>query len=393
MKNIINMTAKKIVNVATSAAAGIAGGALFFLVAFLLHWGGLNQGAQQVVTVPSATAQLTEAPAPAAGVMSPEQIFQKYADSTVQIVSTFPGQVSLFHSSQQQGIGSGFVVSADGYILTNAHVVTNGSQAVGTAVKASEVEVNFRNGKKAKAQIVGYDLTSSDVAVLKVDPGGLDLVPALLGDSDQTKVGEPVVAIGSPFGVYSNSLTAGVVSAVNRTVESPEAGFSINNAIQTDAAINRGNSGGPLFNSRGEVIGLNEQIATVSGGSEGVGFAVPINTAKKVMEQIINKGEVEYAYLGIVGQTVDENVAKRQGLSVDKGAFITEVQPDSPADKAGLKSGDVITAIDGQEMSSMENVTSYLIQKKPGDKVKVTYVRDGDSHDTEVELGKRPVRQ
>jgi serine protease Do len=393
MKNIFNMTAKKIVNGATSVAAGIAGGALFFLVAFLLHWGGLNKEAQQVVTVPSATAQLTEAPAPAAGVMSPEQIFQKYADSTVQIVSTFPGQVSLFHSSQQQGIGSGFVVSADGYILTNAHVVTNGSQAVGTAVKASEVEVNFRNGKKAKAQIVGYDLTSSDVAVLKVDPGGLDLVPALLGDSDQTKVGEPVVAIGSPFGVYSNSLTAGVVSAVNRTVESPEAGFSINNAIQTDAAINRGNSGGPLFNSRGEVIGLNEQIATVSGGSEGVGFAVPINTAKKVMEQIINKGEVEYAYLGIVGQTVDENVAKRQGLSVDKGAFITEVQPDSPADKAGLKSGDVITAIDGQEMSSMESVTGYLIQKKPGDKVKVTYVRDGNSHDTEVELGKRPVRQ
>jgi len=292
MKNIVNMTAKKFINMATSAAAGIAGGALFFLIAFLLHWGGLNKGAQQVVTVPSAPAQLTEAPAPATGSMSPEQIFQKYADSTVQIVSTFPGQVSLFHSSQQQGIGSGFVVSADGYILTNAHVVTNGSQAVGTAVKASEVEVNFRNGKKAKAQIVGYDLTSSDVAVLKVDPGGLDLVPAALGDSDQTKVGEPVVAIGSPFGVYSNSLTAGVVSAVNRTVESPEAGFSINNAIQTDAAINKGNSGGPLFNSRGEVIGLNEQIASVSGGSEGVGFAVPINTAKKVMEQIINKGEV-----------------------------------------------------------------------------------------------------
>ncbi len=397
----------KILSLINNTAAGVAGAAIFLLLAFALHIGGLgNQAAapaQPAQTGAAAPREFTQASAPPAGTtMNAEQIFQKYGDSAVEVDSTFQaqgGEGGFFNTGQQpaqEGVGSGFVASKDGYILTNAHVVANtgdiqqGGFGGSPAEKASKVQVKFRDGKTAQAQVVGYDLTSSDVAVLKVDPKGLNLVPAVLGDSDQLKVGEPVVAIGSPFGVYSSSLTAGVVSAVNRTVESPQQGFTINNAIQTDAAINRGNSGGPLFNSRGEVIGLNEQIATTSGGSEGVGFAVPINIAKKVEAQIIKTGHVQYAFMGVVGQTVDKDLAKTQALSVDHGALLTEVQSGSPADKAGLKQGDIITAIDSQTMNSMEDITAYLVQKKPGDKIKVTYTRGKDSHDTDLTLGQRP---
>jgi len=382
---------KRLMEIVMSLAAGLAGAVLFFIVALSLHWGGLGQQAG-TVTIPAATPEVSSIPVSAGGFAGPEQVYSKYADSVVQIVSTFEGQGSgLYHSSQsEQGIGSGFVASADGYILTNAHVVT--SDTTQQAVKASDIEVKFKNGKTAKASIVGYDLTSSDVAVIKIDPQGLDLVPVMLGDSDAVKVGESVYAIGSPFGVYASTMTAGIVSATKRTVESPEAGFTIQDAIQTDAAINRGNSGGPLFNSRSEVVGLNEQIATVSGGSEGVGFAVPINTAKKVMEQIIANGGVEYAWMGVVGQSVDQEAAKRLNLTVDKGALISEVQAGGPSEKAGLKSSDVIVKIDGQEVASMENVTSILVTHRPGDKVRVTYVRASETSETDVELGKRPER-
>ncbi len=389
----------KLLSLINNTAAGVAGAAILLLLAFALHIGGLGNepASQPQATQATATApqEFTQAPAPAGAAMTPEQIFQKYGDSAVEIDSTFQSQGGgFFNMGQQpaeQGIGSGFVVSKDGYILTDAHVVANsGSQTGGPAGKAAKVQIKFRDGKTVQAQVVGYDLTSSDVALLKVDPKGLNLVPAVLGDSDKVQVGEPVVAIGSPFGVYSSSLTAGVVSAVNRTVESPEQGFTINNAIQTDAAINRGNSGGPLFNSQGQVIGLNEQIATTSGGSEGVGFAVPINIAKKVEAQIIKTGQVQYAFMGVVGQTVDSDLAKTQRLSVDHGALLTEVQSGSPAEKAGLKQGDVITAIDGQNMNTMEDVTAYLVQKKPGDKIKVTYTRGKDSHDANLQLGQRP---
>ena len=384
---------KRLLDISTSFVVGIGGAALFLLVAYTLHFGGLGQSAATTVTIPGPSdAQLTSTPAPTGGSMDPQQIYAKYADSVVQIVSTFQGQNNLFHSSQeQQGIGSGFVASADGYILTNAHVVTGDSTQA--PQKASDIEVNFKNGKKAKATIVGYDLTSSDVAVIKVDPSGLDLVPAVLGDSDKVNVGEPVVAIGSPFGIqYASTLTSGIVSGVKRTVESPSAGFSIQNAIQTDAAINPGNSGGPLINARGEVIGLNEQIASNSGGSEGVGFAVPINTAKQAMQQILSNGTVEYAWLGVVGQTVDSDVARQQNLPTDKGALITEIVSGAPAEKAGLQKGDIITAIDGQAMNRMEDVSAYLTQRHPGDKVKVTYTRGSDSRDVEIELAKRPDR-
>lgn len=383
---------KNLIYIVNGIIAGLAGAALFFMAAYFLHWGGIGQD-RTTVTVPGASGAQVTQPVSTGGGLSPAQIYEKNADSTVKIISTIEsGRTTPFHPNGQgsQSIGSGFVVSPEGYILTNAHVVVDYQN--NTPLKASKVEVNFRNGKKAEATVVGYDLTSSDIAVLKVDPQGLDLAPVTLGDSEAVVVGEPVVAIGSPFGLYSSSITAGIVSATNRTVESPESGFVINNAIQTDTAINSGNSGGPLFNSRGEVIGLNEQIATVSGGSEGVGFAVPINTAKLVMEQIIAKGQVEYAWMGVVGQTVDAQTAKDLNLSVDKGALVSDVQSGGPVEKAGLQKGDVIIKIDDRDITSMEDVTDVLIDRKPGDRVKVTYMRGSESKEVEVELGKRPER-
>ncbi|MHB0914988.1 MAG: S1C family serine protease [Thermoleophilia bacterium] len=385
---------QKILNSVYGAVAGSAGAALFLLVAWSLNWGGLGleqQAAPNPEMPPQLSSVATESSGsqPSGELLSPQQIYESYADSVVQIVSTFEGQTDFFGSnSEQQGVGSGFITGTDGYILTNAHVVT----IEGSGDRATRVEVNFRNGDSVDAEIVGLDLTSSDVAVIKVDPAAVELVPSVLGDSDAVEVGEPVVAIGSPFGLYSSSMTAGIVSATDRTVESPESGFVIQDAIQTDAAINRGNSGGPLFNLRGEVIGLNEQIISVSGGSEGVGFAVPINTAKRVMEQIIASGEVEYAWMGVVGQSVDSDTAEELKLSVDKGALVSDVLEDGPASKAGIESGDVVIKVDDRDIESMEDVTGLLVEYKPGDRIKVTYVRGDETKETEVELGKRPER-
>lgn len=374
-----------------AAAAGIAGAALFFLVAFLLNWGGLGDDDTLTVTIPGDTPpQLAATPVTTADSMGTTQIYDEYADSVVQIVATFEGMNNFFHSGDQQGIGSGFVVSDEGYILTNAHVVTQSLDGSGPAANAKSLQVKFKDGTDAQASIVGYDITGSDVAVIKIEPGEADLVPVVLGDSSVVKVGEPVVAIGSPFGIYSSSLTAGVVSAVDRNVESPEAGFVIQDAIQTDAAINRGNSGGPLFNALGQVIGINEQIISSSGGFEGVGFAVPINTAQRVMDEIIATGQVEYAWMGVVGQSVNEDVAGEFDLSVDHGAMVTEVLADGPSDKAGIKSGDVILKVDDNEITKMEDVTELLIDYDPGDKIRVTYIRDGEEMQAEVELGSRP---
>jgi S1-C subfamily serine protease len=383
---------QKLINIATAIVAGLGGAALFFLVAWSLNWGGLGEE-QQAEPVSAMPPQLSSVPTaspsaePVSGNLTPEQIYEAYADSSVQIVSSFDSGNDFFGSGQdQEGIGSGFITDSEGYILTNAHVVS----LEGNGDRADNVTVNFRNGESAEAEIVGLDLTSSDVAVIKVDPEGLDLVPAVLGDSDAVNVGEPVVAIGSPFGLYSSSITAGIVSATDRTVESPESGFVIQDAIQTDAAINRGNSGGPLFNLKGEVIGLNEQIISVSGGSEGVGFAVPINTAKRVMSQILEKGEVEYAWMGVVGQSVNSESAEQMELSVEKGALVIEVVEDGPAAAAGLESEDVIIKVDDRDIESMEDVTGLLVEFKPGDKIKVTYIRGDDTEETELELGRRP---
>jgi S1-C subfamily serine protease len=293
----------------------------------------------------------------------------------------------------QQGTatGSGFVVDEDGHIVTNAHVVEG----------ADKVQVSFsEDGEAVDAEVKGVD-TSTDVAVLKVDPSKVDnLTPLPLGNSSKLQVGDPVIAIGNPFG-FSRTVTTGIVSGLQRQILAPN-GFPIPDVIQTDASINPGNSGGPLLDANGRVIGINSQIATGGGqGSVGIGFAVPINTAKKELSDLKAGETIERAYLGVQMQGVDSQLADDLDLPVDHGALIADVTPDSPADDAGLRGGstdpsgdqapgDVIVAIDGQEMQSEDDVANAVAEHKPGDKVEIEYYRGDDKHTVTVELGKRP---
>ncbi|MGO8685290.1 MAG: S1C family serine protease [Thermoleophilia bacterium] len=338
--------------------------------------------------------------------LTPEQIYNKYSPGVVEVISTFPASSSglgFFGQSTgpSQALGSGFVVSRDGYVLTNAHVVQSSGQ------NASSVTVVFKGQgtqtKNVTAKIVGVDPTS-DVAVLKVDPAQAPaLVPLVLGNSSAVLVGEPVVAIGNPLG-YDFSLTSGIVSATNRDLQSPN-GSTIANGIQTDAAINEGNSGGPLIDSSGRVIGINEQIASQSGGNQGLGFAVPINTAVSVMNQIEKTGKVTYAYLGIEGQTITSDIARALGLKQTQGVLVAAVAPNSPAAKAGIKGGstqtviqgqpfvtggDVITAIDGKTVTTMDQLAATIAAHKPGDKVTLTIVAGSTTRQVTATLATRP---
>ena len=358
-----------------------------------------------VVTGRQAAVGATAVSATAVGAtLTPAQIYEKESSGVVEVVSTLQTtQQGLFGpvSGQSQALGSGFVVSKQGYILTNAHVVSDNGQA------ASKVSVVFKgNGSQTTslvATVVGIDETS-DVAVLKVDPAKAPtLNPLELGNSSTAQVGEPVVAIGNPLG-YDFSLTSGIVSATDRNLQSPN-GSTISNGIQTDAAINEGNSGGPLIDSSGKVIGINEQIASQSGGNQGLGFAVPIDTAVAVMGQIEKTGKATYAWLGVSGQTVSPDVAKALGLSVSQGVLVASVQTGSPAAKAGIvggqkqvalqdqvyvTGGDVITKIGGQAVTSNEQLSAIVTAHKPGDRVTVTVVKGASTSTVNVTLGTRP---
>ena len=335
--------------------------------------------------------------------MTPQQIYDKYAQGVVEVVAQFSGQSSTDPSGQsgtQQALGTGFVVSKDGYILTNSHVVSQNGQTVDTATITFKGEDSTTT--KATATVLGAD-DSSDVALLKVDPGEVgDLTVIPLGDSDKVQVGEQVVAIGNPLG-YDFTLTTGVVSALERELQSPN-GSVIANGIQTDAAINHGNSGGPLIDATGHVIGINEQIASQSGAPEGIGFAVPINTAIRVMDQLKSGGHVTYAWLGIQGQTLTADVASELGID-GEGVLVAQVVDGSPAQKAGIKGGDaqtpvqgqpyvtggdVITAIDGQQLSTMENLAGAISQHPPGDEVTLSVVRNGSASELTVTLSEKP---
>jgi S1-C subfamily serine protease len=289
--------------------------------------------------------------------------------------------------------GSGFVVDKQGDILTNAHVVEG----------ADSVQVSFdESGTSVPAEVKGVD-TSSDLAVLKVDPskvkGGVTPIP--LGDSSKAEVGDPVIAIGNPFG-YSRTVTQGIVSAVQRQIQAPN-GFTISNVIQTDAPINPGNSGGPLLDGNGRAIGINSQIATGGGqGSVGIGFAVPINTAKKLLPDLKAGETIERAYLGVQMQGVNKQLAEDLNLAADHGALIASVTPGSPAEKAGLRGGrtettqgitaggDLIVAIDGKDMPDEDAVAAAIAAHRPGDKVQIEYYRGNDKKTVTVELTKRP---
>jgi S1-C subfamily serine protease len=287
--------------------------------------------------------------------------------------------------------GSGFVVDKQGTIVTNAHVVGD----------ADEVQVRFEeDGDLVDASVVGAD-PSTDVAVLKVDPGDADLQPLPLGKSRETQVGDAVVAIGNPFG-YTRSVTTGIVSAKQRQITAPN-GFSIENVIQTDAAINPGNSGGPLLDAEGRVIGINSQIATGgSQGSVGIGFAVPIDTVKKLLPTLKQGDEIERAFLGIEMIGVTAEIARDLNLAADHGALIQKVVGGGPADEAGLRAGrtptgdgiaaggDLIVEVDGQEVKTPDDVPAAIADLKPGDDVEVVYYRGDERKTAKVELGKRP---
>ena len=333
----------------------------------------------------------------------PAAIYQKSYRGVVLVQSTFPSSAAgaLGGPGGGQALGSGFVVTTGGTILTNAHVVME------NGVKAKSVTVSFNQGKdqagkQVKATIVGVDPTS-DVAVLHVDPTGQTLTPLPLGDSAKVAIGQWVVAIGNPLG-YDFSLTQGIVSGIGRDLQAPN-GAVIPNGIQTDAAINQGNSGGPLLDQNGNVIGINEQIASPSGSFSGLGFAIPIDSAKSVMEQLKTTGTVKHAFLGVEGQTITPPLAQALKLPAQQGVLVIKVQPNTAAAVAGIRGGtstkviqgapvsvggDVVTKLDGQPLTSMDQLAAAIAQKQVGDKVTLTVVRNGQPQDITVTLGNRP---
>jgi S1-C subfamily serine protease len=369
--------------------AAVVGGIVVLVVASAAGW--LGGGTKTVVVQ-----RLTETPGTVVSVpplsgkgFSPAQIYRRRAAGVVTVISYFDSPSAPDASSGQ---GSGFVVSADGTILTNAHVVTTaGEGQLGQAAKARQVYVEFGDGDRVPASIVGFDLYD-DVAVVRVDPKLHRVSPVPLGDSDRVVVGEPVAAIGSPFGNV-DSLSVGVVSAIRRSIPSLTTRYNLVDAIQTDASINHGNSGGPLFDARGLVIGINAQIRSTGNGSgfEGVGFAVPINSARRSMQQLLQTGRVSYAYVGIRTEDLTPSIAKRFGYGVDHGALIDSVSPGSPAARAGLVpgthdalfdgldvnvGGDAIVAIDGVPVRDGEDVVRIVAERLlPGETTKFTVVR------------------
>jgi putative serine protease PepD len=316
-------------------------------------------------STPSTIVASTPAQPAAATTTSLTQLYKNVAPGVVDIVVNTSG--GGFGQQASTAEGSGFVVDASGNIVTNDHVVTG----------ATAIKVTFQSGKTVKATLVGTD-PSTDIAVIKVNVAASELHPLSFGSSSAVQVGQPVAAIGSPFGL-PETLTSGIVSAVNRTITAPN-NYSISGAIQTDAPINHGNSGGPLLNASSQVIGVNAQIESDSGGNDGVGFAIPSDAVKSVAETIISGGKVQHAYLGITIAT----------SSSGTGAQVSAVKAGSPALSAGVKAGDVITAIDGTAVTSADDLTAKIGALKPGDKVTLSVTRNGSTLKLNVTLGTRP---
>jgi len=279
-----------------------------------------------------------------------------------------------------EGVGSGVIFRKDGYVLTNNHVVQD----------ADEIFVTIPGRPDSRGKVVGRD-PETDLAVVKID--GTGLPAAELGSSDQLKVGETVVAVGSPFS-FEQTVTSGIVSALNRNVstspDQSDQSVTLTNLIQTDAAINPGNSGGALANSRGQVIGINALIISRSGGNQGIGFAIPIDLAKKVANQLTKEGKATHAYLGVLGQTLDQEYARTQELETTKGAIMVEVVSDGPAGKAGLRKSDIVVSFGDEPIESMEDLIAAIRKSDVGQKVQITFVRDGKKQGIEVVLAEKP---
>jgi putative serine protease PepD len=349
---------------ALTAAAALTGAALV----------GAGGGAATYAAFSSSSAktvvrQVTVAssqPTAAGSSLSVSQVYQQAYKGVVEITVTSTGAANPFGESEtQQAQGSGFVYDDSGHIVTNEHVVDG----------AESISVKFWNGATYKATLVGSD-ASTDLAVLQVDAPSSLLHPLSLGDSGKAAVGDGVVAIGSPFGL-EETVTSGIVSALHRSMTAPNR-FTINDSIQTDAAINHGNSGGPLLDLHGRVIGVNSQIESDSGGNDGVGFAIPSNTVRSIASQLISNGNVRHAYLGV-------------GIEpAATGVRVSQVRNDTPADRGGLRVGDVFTAIDGKKVSTTAQLQAAIDAKLPGETVALTYRRNGTSHTVRVKLATRP---
>jgi putative serine protease PepD len=321
------------------------------------------------IAAPATQVTVTDASAAASsGSSTVGQIYKRTSAAVVEITVTSAGEASPLGGSQgtQQAQGSGFVYDTQGHVITNQHVVDG----------AQSVSVRFANGKTYSAKVVGSD-PSTDIAVIDVDAPASELKPIELADSSAVEVGDGVIAIGSPFGL-EQTVTTGIVSALHRQITAPN-NFSIDDAIQTDAAINHGNSGGPLLDTDGTVVGVNSQIESDSGGNDGVGFAVPSNTVGTIADALISDGSVEHAYLGVA--TEDSSSA---------GARLAEVRSGTPAAKANLRSGDTVTKLDGETVSSADELRRLVDAKSPGDSVQLTIVRGGKTITVNVTLGTRP---
>jgi S1-C subfamily serine protease len=358
-----------------------------------------DAGATTVVSTPAAV-RVPAQPLGGGG-FDPAEIYAKRSPGVVTIYSAFAASAGAGELAQ----GSGFVVSPEGYVLTNSHVITNAGEGQ-TTQRAARVYVEFADGDRVVARIVGWDVFD-DVGLIKVDPAEHPLSPVPLGDSASVVVGEPVAAIGSPFG-NENSLATGVVSAVHRSIESLTSQYNLPDAIQTDAPINHGNSGGPLFDAAGRVIGINAQIRSDSGNGEGVGFAVPIDAAERSMRQLIRGGRVRYSFVGISTEDVTPAIARHFGYPVTRGAAIVEVGTDSPGAHAGLRGatnheffrgqdvssgGDVIVAIQGRPVRASDDVIRIASEElSPGQVATFTVLRDGKRRNVRVVLGERPAK-
>lgn len=330
--------------------------------------------------------------------LSPEEqivisVYKHASPGVVHITSTALSYDVFFNAVPQKGTGSGFVVDDRGYILTNNHVVE----------EADSLEVTLTDKSKVPAKLIGRD-PSNDLAVIKISVPKEKLFPLKLGSSDALQVGQMAIAIGNPFGL-DRTVTRGVVSSVGRTLRSGS-GRQIRGIIQTDAPINPGNSGGPLLNSHGEVIGMNSAIYTPSGGSVGIGFAIPIDTAKRLLPQLIAKGRVSHPWLGVAGLDITPEVASALKLPVRQGIVVMQVSPKGPVDRAGIRGstrkarvgnmlvsvgGDIIVAVDNRKVTSIDDLTAFLDGgRKVGDQVKIELLRDGRPLALSVRLGELP---
>jgi S1-C subfamily serine protease len=388
----------------TPFGAGLSGGLLVAIVALIAigaGWVHSDSSSSAPLSAPVSSAPVTEPAVSSSQGLTVNDIYKKDSPGVAFVQATQkpsePSPFDPFGGGTGGGVatGSGFVIDHDGHILTNAHVV-NG---------ASKITVQLGNNQDApplNATVVGKD-ESTDVALLKVDAPADELHPLALGDSSSVNVGDPVVAIGNPFDL-DRTVTAGIVSALQRQIKAPS-GFTISNVIQTDAAINPGNSGGPLLDAAGRVIGINSQIESQSGGNVGIGFAVPINTARDVANQLLQTGQVEHAYLGISGTDVTPQLADVLNLPVKQGALVEAVQSGGPADKAGVNAGsttisingqqinaggDIITKIDGKPVTGFDDVINDISSLKPGDQAQLTLVHGSQTRTVTVTLSDRP---